>query len=237
LFFGTDVNTIPTQPRFAEEFGRQRFTNMIEIVGSDGGNLGPSFVSNSGIHYGTRQEIYIEDQPLTRGAYSLIVDQGSVHSDPAINDFADTHSLVLLVDSLSLMTALERLDPSFTAETGRQLLAAIGNSRASFVFSTQGKSEGDTLERTLDAFRDLLFGAHQAQTVVYGDTLAGNTWHLEDLREQFHENLTGLSSKIDESVGVPGAQFSIHPLTQLGSSGIAGLAALDDDTGRAVRIH
>jgi hypothetical protein len=137
LFFGTDVNTIPTQPRFAEEFGRQRFTNMIEIVGSDGGNLGPSFVSNSGIHYGTRQEIYIEDQPLTRGAYSLIVDQGSVHSDPAINDFADTHSLVLLVDSLSLMTALERLDPSFTAETGRQLLAAIGNSRASFVFSTQ----------------------------------------------------------------------------------------------------
>ena len=44
LFLGTDVNTIPTTPRFAEEFGRSRFANMVEIVGSDAGNLGPSWI-------------------------------------------------------------------------------------------------------------------------------------------------------------------------------------------------
>src|SRR6185436_18933605 len=165
-------------------------------------------------------------------------DRGRVHSDPGVNDFADTHSLVLLVDSLSLMTALERLDPGFTAETGRQLLTAASNSRASFTSSLdfpQGKSEGDTLERMLDAFRDLLLGARQQQTVVYGDTLLGNTWHLENLRKPFHENLAELNEKIDELIGFTGAQYSIHPIPQLGSSGIAGLAALDDDTGKAVR--
>src|SRR5204862_915210 len=125
-------------------FGRQRFPGMLEIVGSDAVNLGPSFVSNSGVHYGTRQEVYIEDQPLTRGAYSLLFDQGAVHSNPEVNDFADTHSLALLVDSLSLMTTLETVAPDFTFEAGRQDFAAISNSPRSLGQPTHGRAEGDT---------------------------------------------------------------------------------------------
>ena len=124
-FFGTDVNTIPTVPKFADAFGRDRIPNMIEVVGSDAGNLGPSWVSNSGVHYGTRQEIYIEDQPLFRGTYSLPTDLGKLVSNPAENDFADTHSLVLLQDSLSLMALLERLDPSIDIEAARQIYASV----------------------------------------------------------------------------------------------------------------
>src|SRR4029078_2249329 len=234
LFLGTDVNTIPTTPRFAEEFGRSRCANMVEIVGSDAGNLGPSWISNSGIHYGTRQEVYIEDQPLTRGSYSLLLDRGAVHSDPEQNDFADTHSLSLLVDSLSLMSALEGLAPDITFEDGRQLFAAVSNSRASFALFSQGKAEGDTLERTLDAFRDLLLGPGQEQTIPYEASLAGNTWHLSAFREPFHENLDELNAKISEIKSSSGA-LSVRVLSMLPSEEIEALARQPVDAGIAVR--
>src|SRR6185436_677630 len=235
LFFGTDVNTIPTTPKFAEEFGRQRFPGMLEIVGSDAGNLGPSFVSNSGVHYGTRQEVYIEDQPLTRGEYSLLFDQGAVHSNPEVNDFADTHSLALIVDSLSLMATLETFAPDFTFETGRQLFAAISNSRASFGPSTQGMAEGDTLERALDAFRNLLIGPGQLQTVSYEATLPGNTWHLRAFREPFYANLNELNEKIAELGAVSNAHYSIRLLSTVSSGEVEEIARGQGDTGLAAR--
>ena len=163
------------------------------------------------------------------------MDQGFIHSDPSVNDFADTHSLVLLVDSLSLMAALERLAPDLTFEVGRQVFAAASNTRASFAFLTQGAAEGDTLERTLDAFRDLLIGPAQAQTVSYQATLPGNTWHLQALREPFHLNLDALDARISELVSIPGAQYSIRSLSTLPSVNIEGLAKLADDAGLGVR--
>lgn len=69
------TNDVPLNPVFAD--ASQRFGNMTEVVGSDAGNLGLSFVSNSGTHWGTRQEIYIEDQPFVRGSFPFSVIGGS----------------------------------------------------------------------------------------------------------------------------------------------------------------
>jgi Ca2+-binding RTX toxin-like protein len=191
LFFGPDVNTVPTNPKYADQFGRQRISNMTEVVGSDSGKLGPSWVSNSGIHYGTRQEIYIEDQPLVRGNYSLLLHRGSLISNPGKNDFADTHSLVLVVDSLALMASLETLDPQITPEVASKIYAAASNAKAKIVSGADGTAEGDTLEKTLDSIRLLFLGPTASTTL---SDLNGNTWHKVDpLRNSFYSNLNALS--------------------------------------------
>ncbi len=192
-FGGT--NWIPTSPVFATE----RIAGFYEVVGSDAGNLGPSFVANSGVHYGERVDVYIEDQPLTRGTYFLPYRQGEVASNPDRNDFADTHSLLLLVDSLSLFAAFERLDPTFTLDTGSRILAAASAASASRLFGTQGRSEGDTLERTLDALAQLVLGPATLPILSdYSPTLAGNTWHLDEFRLPFHARLEEVQRGIGE---------------------------------------
>lgn len=228
------VNWIPTSPVFAAD----AIGSMVEVVGSDAGRLGPSFVANSGIHYGARQEVYIEDQPLRRGAYSFTLHQAALASNPADNDFADTHSLVLLVDSLSLLAAIERIDPAFTLADGTRLLAAMTSSAAETRMFTQGRAEGDTLERALDAFSQLLLGPGQPPTLTpaaYAEVLAGNTWHEQRYREPFHARLELLRERIDALLSAPAAPVRVHVLAGMSAPQIAALAAGSDADGLAYR--
>ncbi len=230
--FPGGANWVPTEPVFASSL----LANFTEIVGSDGGRLGPSFVSNSGIHHGERQPIYIEDQPLTRGRYSLLDDRGSLHTSPVTNDFADTHSLVLLVDSLSLLAAFESLDPSFTADDGADLLAAASNARASTLFLTQGRAEGDTLERALDGLRKLVFGGEPPPTVPdYAATLVGNSWHDGQMRAAFHDNLKLLNGRIAELKAEPGFAPRLQLLADVGEDDLLRLANDPGQDGLAYR--
>jgi hypothetical protein len=61
------TNSVPTSPVFAPN--DKRFANMTEVVGMETAGLATSFVSNSGVHYGYRQEVAIEAQPLFRGSF------------------------------------------------------------------------------------------------------------------------------------------------------------------------
>jgi hypothetical protein len=79
-----------------------------------------SMVANSQYRYGTQVPLYIEDQPLTRGTLSLdagwvwqsLMTQGlRLPDNYDKNNFGDTHSLVLIVDSLAVMGTLARIDP------------------------------------------------------------------------------------------------------------------------------
>ncbi len=231
-FAFTGVNWIPTSPVFAPN----RINAMTEIVGSDGGHLGPSFVANSGIHHGMRQEVYIEDQPLTRGRYFIPVNQGSLMADPSVNDFADTHSLVLLVDSLSLLAVFERLDPAFTLENGRAILAAASSSGAETRFLSQGSAEGDTLERALDSLSRLILGAGTPPVLAdYGPTLAGNTWHQVEYREPLHLRLDQLNRRIDDLAADAAFAPRLRLLTDLSPSLVVELASNDTSDGLAYR--
>ena len=200
------TNWIPISPVFAD--AAQRFSNMTEVVGNERGvpggtELAASFVSNSGVHYGVRQEIYIENQPLFRGAFSteLIAARNLLVDNPDANNFADTHSLVLLLDSLSLMAAIETVDPNVSPETARQVLSAISSASASSGIFTQGKAEGDVLERALDALRKLFQGPGQLPVVDYQSTLAGNTWHAAELRVPYESAIASLRTAIASAQG------------------------------------
>ena len=217
------TNWIPTNPVFATDY---RFANMTEVVGMEVTGLAPSFVSNSGTHYGYRQEIYIEDQPLTRGNYFLPTALGDLVSNPGTNDFADTHSLVLLVDSLTLMAAMEKLAPSLTIETARQIYAAMSNAGAVTQFGSQGKAEGDTLEKMLDALRTIVFGPGQTPTLTEDNmrkVLEGNTWANTEFREPFQSNVKALQEQSVALVAL-GAPFQFDSLVTIPAESLKNLA-------------
>jgi Ca2+-binding RTX toxin-like protein len=140
----------------------------------------PSAVANSQLHYGTIKPIRVEDQPLMRGSYvSGVVGASILNWDVKLltnnfgqNDFGDTHSLVLLVDSLAVQDAFARLDVTFTSNKAAALIDAATNTVGQTTLLGQGKAEGDALDNLVVALAKQL-GVAIAELKP---NLSGNTW-------------------------------------------------------------
>lgn len=181
----------PTSPNYADT----RFMLnglMTELAGS-----GLGIISTSGLrHSQDRVAIQIEDQPAMRGLPSSIPD---LTNNWTINDFGDTHSLVLIIDSLSVMNALATLDPSLTLDKASEVFKIASNAKAATTLLGQGKAEGDVLEQVLDALVHIL--THTDPKLRNGETNDGkdlndgNTWADETLRKNFYEKLALLTKK------------------------------------------
>jgi Ca2+-binding RTX toxin-like protein len=165
----------------------------------------PSAVANSQIHYGVPVPLFIEDQPLSRGNYggqvgwnSLLFGEVKLLNDNySDNNFGDTHSLVLLVDSLSVMNAFAQLDPSFDATRAEALFKAASNLQRETVLFTQGRAEGDVMERVLNAMAETLGVRGSDWTRLIGDVRGGTFAELEDKdgntgRRKLHAGLEAL---------------------------------------------
>jgi len=81
-------------------------------------------VAYSQYRYGQPQNVFIEDQPFTRGdAFGQFVShllKGEIellYPGYFNNDFGDTHSLTLIVDSLSVQNTLAQLLPTAVRDT------------------------------------------------------------------------------------------------------------------------
>ncbi len=130
--------------------------NIFDVYGAPS----PSMVANSQRHLGVSTPIWIEDQPTLRGSvFQAAWDASSFATGVKLltpgfstNDFGDTHSLVLLVDSLSVQDTLAKLDPNVKSATFSAILEAASNAKAKTGFASsvgennQGKAEGDILE-------------------------------------------------------------------------------------------
>ena len=221
------VNYFPSTPVFAV----QPISNMVEVVGMETGGLGTSFVSNSGIHYGSRQEVAIEAQPRLRGSFSLadLLQGNLLVNNPDKNNFGDSHSLVLLIESLSVMAAMERLAPDLTIETAGRIFAAASNVAASTQLSSQGKAEGDTLERIVDSLYKLLVGSAPETYLDYKGSLAGNTWSRDEFRQPLYARLQEVNGKITELV--PATGLSSIQMAALDSHSADGLLEGANDVG------
>ncbi|MFY8041627.1 MAG: hypothetical protein ACOVOD_01755, partial [Rhodoferax sp.] len=144
----------------------------------------PSAVANSQIHYGTPQPIYIEDQPLMRGNFPATVAWASLRygetklldDNFAVRDFGDTHSLVLLVDSLSVQDSLARMDPDIKRDTINAIFKAATNLKGE-LDGFQGKAEGELLENVIKGLGNVLglSNAGGDWTKLKGNP-AGATW-------------------------------------------------------------
>jgi len=160
------------------------------------GEAGPSAVANSQIHYGTAIPVSIEAQPLHRGIYlpSVVLTSAwnfgikLLVNNFGLNDFGDTHSLVLLVDSLSVQNLFAQLDTEFSLEEFVPIMQAATNAKGESVPFFQGKSEGDALENLVNVFSHMFNTWDSVETKkqfkLKGDN-RGNTWHEIDDKDGF----------------------------------------------------
>ncbi|MDB0564241.1 putative Ig domain-containing protein, partial [Ralstonia solanacearum] len=157
----------------------------------------PSAVANSQLHYGTPTPIFIEDQPLYRGSifssaavatlsYAEIKLLVKNYSE---NDFGDTHSLVLLVDSLNVQDLLTRLDPTLTQSVVSSIFAAASKARAEAKSGTQGKAEGDVLENAISSLAQML----GVTLTPMNPSMDGGTWADKEKREVFYSNIKAIN--------------------------------------------
>lgn len=171
--------------------------NVYDIYGAPP----PSAVSNSQYHYGIDTPIYIEDQPLFRGNILRELTKSSLATgipgeiklllrDFSTNDFGDAHSLVLLVDSLSVQDTLVYLDPMLEFPRISNLFSAASFFHGKSVLFTQGLAEGDVLENVLDSLRRSILGINVSKTPAM---LTGNSWAELPSRQVFFENLFTLT--------------------------------------------
>lgn len=111
------------------------------------------------------------------------------------NDFGDTHSLVLLVDSLSVQNVLAQLDPTVSQNTINSIFRIASNlTDSSFIF-TQGKAEGDVLENVITGLADILGVSKNSAWKKLNPNPNGGTWAtIEDKggytgRDTFYKDL------------------------------------------------
>ena len=103
------------------------------------------FVANSGVH-APAIPVFIEGQPLIAGL-----------PFPSVTESANTHSITLIVDSLAVQELIQTIDFRYGPAGAELIIKASSNSKADTValLNTPGVVEGDSLERTVDAFRKL----------------------------------------------------------------------------------
>lgn len=214
-------------------------SNVFDIYGA----TYPSAVSNSQLHYGEPIRVAIENQPLLRGnvVWNSLV-QSLLYADVKLltdnfsqNDFGDTHSLVLIVDSLSVQNAFAQLDNTFTLGKAQSLMNVATNAKAETSTFSQGHAEGDALEKLLTALAAQLgIGIPELKP-----SLDGNTWfEVQDKngstgRATFHAALNKVvSSEIygsllgKTSIQLVDANLSHQAKARVGFEEIAALQTL-----------
>ena len=131
------------------------------------------------------------------------------------NDFGDTHSLVLLVDSLNVQNVLQRLAPAVELNVLNDIFKAASSWNSQFTFGTQGKAEGNVLENVVNSLADLLLGP--AYTPQLEGSPNGNTWFsVEDIagytgRDKFYQVLTDILDPTKSGFETLAGQLTLSP--------------------------
>lgn len=190
--------------------GASSITNQYDLVGTETTTIPTGMVSNCQYHYGIDAHVFIEDQPLYRGnAPSEAAKTSRANSGVKLfvsgyneNDFGDTHSLVLIVDSLNVQNLLKTLAPESSQDQIETLFKAASAARARSDAGTQGKAEGDVLENILDGLSRLFLAVDpltRNDNARNGDDLlTGNTWADPDHRARFYTALDAVARTIQD---------------------------------------
>ncbi|WP_310452484.1 VCBS domain-containing protein [Sulfuritalea sp.] len=155
------------------------------------GDSSPSAVANSLWHYGQDVRLFIENQPLYRGGIGAsvigsVLDYGDVKllvDGYSQKNFGDTHSLVLIVDSLNVQNTLLQLVPEAqrndviapldTILRNASWRKAVNGDLLSG--GSQGQAEGDVMENVVNALAEFILGP-QTKAARLNGSPDGNTW-------------------------------------------------------------
>ena len=209
--------------------------NQFDIVGRETTTHATAMVANSQWHHGTNIDVFIEDQPLLRGIFTIFDiqtywDTGALVpiNEYSRNDFGDTHSIVLIVDSLNVQNLLKTLVPEATQGEIETLFKAASATQADSATGTQGKAEGDVLENVLDGLSRVFLASdpltRSDKAKNSDDLLTGNTWADADHRERFYNSLDAVAGII-ASAGLAGKLTLSLPDTALATAARTDFAA------------
>ena len=149
-----------------------------------------TLVSNSGVH-GPASGVFVEAQPLLE---AIPFGKNSDEATGRASDFGNAHAIVLIADSLALMSAFQALDPNASIEFLGQLFSEASSWRPTntFVGDKSGASaEDNALEVPLDALRRLFVGQGVAPTSFKE---GGSGFGDLDARNAYYDNLTTLQA-------------------------------------------
>ncbi len=186
------------------------------------------FVANSGVH-APAVPVFIEGQPLIAGLPL-----------PSLIESSNTHSITLIIDSLVVQEMIQTIDSRYGQASAELIIKASSNSRADTVapLDTLGVVEGDSLEKTIDAFRKLfrdpiLLPADplpvNSRVGGFGDLANRNAMYAAI--QEVKDRIAALQNQ------QPGLVFTIDDLTDPNLNGptVAGIADTDTDQGLAYR--
>ena len=191
--------------------------NKITTIYGHARNNDVQIVANSGINTSDENEVFIEDQPEADYFAGLINGVPRFLGGEFLGkgDFGTTHSIILILDSLSLTEALQGIDSTLSLNDTAAIYAASSNQHAftdvhlipapvtPVILLGAGTAEGDSLERALDAMRRLFVGPNILTTD--SDRRTGGFGLVEN-REQFYAHIEELKSAVGDNT------FNITPV-------------------------
>ncbi len=191
------------------------------------------FVSNMGVHVpGT--PVFIEDQPDIQDAGGVL--PGTPEWYDKNGDFATTHSITLIGDSLAVMRVLGKLDRAERRELPgyhiwlRPIFSASSYEEGTGFLFTQGHAEFDSLENVVQGLGRLL----DVPIVPMNPGERGGDFGAIASRDAFHANL----ATIDRAIKALGSKksFELRLLNGLGAGAVRDLAAGPSDIAEGVRF-
>lgn len=170
------------------------FAKVQQIFGHADTGQDVEVVANSGVHAEAIQ-VLIEGQPLVENVNI---------QNPWDSQYGNSHSIVLIVDSLALQELFQAVDPTLGQSQIEQILRAASDATAGVVGQSH-VAEGDTLEVALDALRRVFLG-DQVPSTDFNDNAGGfgdlgSRGEFYQHIQEVHAALTGAIYRIDSLVG------------------------------------
>ena len=156
-------------------------------------------VANKGLTSSKRFGILIEDQPDITG---LVSDKLGKLFGIDSNGFGATHSIILIIDSLSLTNTLQTIDPNISRSLAEAIMIAASNVKADTGIGGQGQSEYNTLDNVVNALGQLFVGDDFDKLEPKDE---GGEFGEIDYRNNFHTALGEIET------AVTGKHYNILP--------------------------
>jgi Ca2+-binding RTX toxin-like protein len=197
------------------------FAKIQQIFGHADTGQDVEVVANSGVHAEAIQ-VLIEGQPLVENVNL---------QNPWESQYGNSHSIVLIVDSLALQELFQAVDPTLGQSQIEQILRAASDAKAQTIVSSPdipNAAEGDTLEKTLDVLRELFLGPTLTPPTLPVDSRGGGFGNLAN-RNEFYNGIAAVQA------AVSGQACQIVSLVNQSLEIVKGNALLSDATGMAYR--
>ena len=211
--------TIGTSAIVSTAIDQGAFGKITQVHGSAVTGSDFEFVANSGIH-ATPTSVLIEGQPIREGRD----EQGQLQ-------FGNTHSITLLVDSLTLLDLFQTIDPQRTQAELEAIFKASSNATAKAVISspdTPNAAEGDTLEQALNVLRKIFLGPVMTPSTLPVDSRGGGFGNLAN-RNVFYDAIAAVETALT------GQTYQLVSFVNMPVETINGHALRPDATGMAYR--